>query len=228
MRSCYYSPVKDLVERLNRDAALKGLDLSRFNHPLALSTDWTPLVGGGASFKTRNLHRPGPHRIEFRHSPAYLFFWGFFIVAAAVLLVLQFPGMPMRLRIESATLRALALLGPLLFIVCGSGALILQGHAVFDRSEGFFWSGRKKGGRMPACHCRFDSIAALQILREDISGVDDTTQRYSYELNLVLNNAQRLNVLDHGSLPDVRLAAAEVQKFLPTNPPIWDTTLLNS
>lgn len=131
----------------------------------------------------------------------------------------------MHLRSESATLRTLALLGPVLFIVCGSLALILQGKAVFDRSEGFFWNGRRKGRQMPACHCPLESIAALQILRERISRTDGHPHHTSYELNLVLDNGQRLNVLDHGSLADVRLATAEVQKFLTTNPPVWDTTL---
>ena len=218
--------MSDFVQAKIREVALKDLDLSRFNHPLALKTEWTPLSGVGSTFKTRNLHRIGPHRIEFRHSPGHLFLWGSFILAAAVILVLQLPGMPMDLRSEGAILRSLALLGPILFITCGSLALIFQGKAVFDRSEGFFWHGRRKGPRMPACHCPLKSITALQILRERLSDVDNSSYRFSYELNLVLDDGQRLNVLDHGSLPDVRLAAVEVQKFLPTNPPIWDSTLI--
>lgn len=75
---------------------------------------------------------------------------------------------------------------------------------------------------MPACHCPLESIAALQILRERTSDADGSAGYDSYELNLVLENGERLNVLDHDSLPDVRLAAAEVQKLLASHPPIWD------
>ena len=128
----------------------------------------------------------------------------------------------MDFRSEGNTVRLLGLLGPVLFIVCGSVALILQGRTVFDRSEGYFWSGRRKGHRMPACHCPLESIAALQILRERTSDTDDSLGSDSYELNLVLENGERLNVLDHGSLTEVRLAAAEVQKLLATGAPIWD------
>jgi hypothetical protein len=217
--------MKNLVDALNRDAALRGLDLSRFNHPLASQTAWSPLVGGGATFKTRSLRLINPQRIEFRHSSGYFWFWGFFIVAAAVILILELPGMPLHLRSASATLKTLAALGPVLFIVCGSLALILQGPAVLDRSEGFFWHGRRKGPQLPACHCPLQSIAALQILHKRISRTDGPPHHNSYEMNLVLDNGQRLNVLNHGSLPEMRLAAAEVQKFLTTNPPIWDATI---
>ena len=45
---------------------------------------------------------------------------------------------------------------------------------------------------------------------------------YSYEMNLVLNDGKRLNVVDHGNQAKLREDAQTLATFL--NVPVWDAT----
>jgi hypothetical protein len=49
------------------------------------------------------------------------------------------------------------------------------------------------------------------------------THRYrSHELNVILRDARRLNVIDHGDLEIVRRDAGQLARFLQV--PVWDKT----
>jgi hypothetical protein len=216
--------IKERVTTYLREAAQRRANPARFNHPLALEIEWTPLKGGGATFRTHDLHEMGPDRIEFRQSVGFRLILGFFIVGGAILFVLNLPGMPMHALLNSNLLRAIVMIASALVPLCLMVVLIRPDAVVFDRVEGFFWNGRRKGMQMPARHCALETIAGLQILAEDVSGADTSPGHWSYELNLVLNDGERLNVVDHGSLKDVRAAAERIQMFLPVRPPIWDAT----
>ena len=61
-------------------------------------------------------------------------------------------------------------------------------------------------------------VRALQLLPELVRG--DKSSYYSYELNLVLSDGTRRNVVDHGSLAKLREDAAQLSARL--NLPIWD------
>jgi hypothetical protein len=43
---------------------------------------------------------------------------------------------------------------------------------------------------------------------------------YSYELNLVLDDGRRINVIDHGNLDRLRSDAQPLSRFL--DKPVWD------
>ncbi len=45
---------------------------------------------------------------------------------------------------------------------------------------------------------------------------------YSYELNLVLDDGSRINVVDHGNLDRLRGDAQTLSRFL--DKPVWDAT----
>jgi hypothetical protein len=64
------------------------------------------------------------------------------------------------------------------------------------------------------------SIHALQLLSEFVSGSKNSY--YSYELNLVLDNGSRINVVDHGNLERLRADASTLSQFL--DKPVWDAT----
>ena len=64
------------------------------------------------------------------------------------------------------------------------------------------------------------SIHALQLLSEFISGSKNSY--YSYELNLVLHDGSRINVVDHGNLERLRSDASTLSQFL--GKPVWDAT----
>ncbi len=216
--------IKERVTAYSREAAQRRANPARFEHPLALEIEWTPVRWRGAANRGCVLHEISPDRIEFRLSVGFRLFLGLFIVAGVVLFVLSLPGMPMHALLGSNLLRAIFMIASALVAVCLAVVLIRPDVVVFDRVEGFFWSGHRKGARLPARHCGLEAIAGLQILA-DLSSVSDGPLRWTYELNLVLNDGKRLNVVVHGSLKDVRAAAERIQLFLPARPPIWDANL---
>ncbi|MFB3118125.1 MAG: hypothetical protein ACE1ZP_05110 [Myxococcota bacterium] len=96
---------------------------------------------------------------------------------------------------------------------------------VFDRSLALFWRGRSEPTLMNvgppiASSAPLSSIHALQLLSEFVSGSKNSY--YSYELNLVLNDGRRINVVDHGNLKRLRGDAKTLSQFL--DKPVWDAT----
>jgi hypothetical protein len=74
-------------------------------------------------------------------------------------------------------------------------------------------------------HCRLSDIHAIQLLQEYVStssSSGSSSRYYSYELNLVLKDGNRLNVVDHGKLSLIRTDAEQLGQFL--NVPVWDAT----
>ncbi|MBI4429021.1 MAG: hypothetical protein HY562_07865 [Ignavibacteriales bacterium] len=200
------------------------VDPSRFGDPVALSTQWTPAMGGGANFRTHKLIEVSPYRVEFRSSILTKVFYfvfmifglGFTILVTAALILGKAPAMEMIFP---------ALLGLLFFVV---GVLMFYfGSApiVFDKTTGYFWRGRKSpqdvGDVRSLKHATpLSKIHALQLISEYVRG--NKTSYYSYELNIVLPDGSRLNVVDHGSLEKLRKDAKTLSKFL--GKPIWDAS----
>ena len=96
---------------------------------------------------------------------------------------------------------------------------------VFDKVRGVFWKGRKKPGevfdrRSLKNFTGLEVVHALQIISEYCRG--SKSSYYSYELNLVLKDGKRINVVDHGSIRKLREDAEILSKFLSI--PVWDAT----
>ncbi len=203
-------------------------DPSRFGDSLASQIEWTPARSGGTNFRTHKLISVGPNRIEFRASIgaklfALLFFFlglGFFVALSAS----QFSG-------AAATFFDAGFLVPLLlslvFIVLG-GYLFYSGTKpiVFEKARGVFWKGRKGpdeaiDSRNTGSYVRLDHVHALQLIAEYVSSGKNSY--YSYELNLVLADGKRINVIDHGNLNRIREDARTLSLFL--GKPLWDATI---
>ena len=210
---------------------LKGLvedhepfDPSRLEDPVAQLTAWKPARGGGANFRTRRLVMVTPHRIEFRASVvAKIFFGGFLLGGIGVALgVSAFHFLTGTLSFRTETL--MPVLVGIVFAAVG-GCLLYFGTApiVFDKSRGFFWKGRKT--REGVFHsdssnhfAALEEIHALQLISEYCRG--RKRSYYSYELNLVLRDGKRINVMDHGDCKKLREDADSLSRFLQR--PIWD------
>lgn len=114
----------------------------------------------------------------------------------------------------------------LLFSAIGVGmfysALI---PAVFDIGHGYFCKSRQKPERMidPSKLKRYAELKrvhALQIISEYIK--TKKSSYYSYELNLVLDDGSRLNVVDHGNQSALQADARTLAEFL--KKPLWDAS----
>ncbi len=202
----------------------ESFDPSMFGDPVAEQTDWMPAKRGGANFRTRKLVMVTPNRIEFRASLAAKIFFGSFLLGGM--------GFAVGVSVSHYSTGSFPLnpdtLVPLIagigFAVVG-GFLLYFGTApiVFDKSRGFFWKGRKaRDGVFHSDSTKdfagLEDVHALQLLSEYCRG--SKRSYYSYELNLVLRDGRRINVMDHGDSKKLREDAKTLSQFL--EKPVWD------
>jgi hypothetical protein len=213
------------LKKLAARSAVASVSPSAFNDPLALETEWTPLKSGGANFKTAGLHRVSVSRWEFRSSLGLKLFSAVFVVLGlAVCIVAVNKHWPAS---GSGWDRELFLIGGvgLLFTLAGSWmAYAGSVPAVFDKNHGYFVKSRKKPEHLVnpttlKSYSELKRVHALQLLAEHCKG--DKSSYFSYELNLVLDDGSRINVIDHGNLQAVRQDAAALAEFL--GKPVWDS-----
>ena len=121
---------------------------------------------------------------------------------------------------------AVPLLIGLVFATAG-GCMLYFGAApiVFDKRRGAFWKGRRAPyevvNTVALKHfAELGDIHALQLISEYCRS--DNSSFYSYELNLVLEDGGRINVVDHGDLERLQGDARTLSAFLET--PVWDAT----
>lgn len=194
-------------------------DPAKFNDPIAMQTQWTSAKGGGANFRTHKLIEIDPNRLEFKASIGAKMFYFFFIIMGSIFPVIILINKEF-IRIEML----IFVLFGLVFI--GVGAyLVWYGTApiVFDRYKGCYWKGWKKQdtiqyGSNVKNFTRLDNIHAIQLLSECCRG--SKSSYYSYELNLVLKDGNRINVIDHGNAGKIREDAQTLAKFLGVQ--VWD------
>ena len=217
---------KWIRSRARRQNGGEGFDPSGFDDPVALETEWVPAASGGASFRTHRLVQPSSYRIEFAATfGAKAFYLLFFLVGSGLLFFFLNP-----IRIAQTGFANQDTLVPILvgavFAIVGA-CLYWFGTVprVFDQRLAAFWRGRKEPTPMDLVargnpSAPLSSIHALQLLSEYISGSKNSY--HSYELNLVLNDGRRINVVDHGNLKRLRSDAKTLSQFL--DKPVWDAT----
>jgi hypothetical protein len=200
---------------MNPSSRREAFEPASLHDPVALTTEWTPCNPGGASFRTRALTRYGPHRVGFRPTVGAVLFCAIFAVLGATLLMGALNAT------RSANTRAPVglLSGVGLAFACGGlTALYLTTRPiVFDRELGRFWKAWRTPRPGVDVGVELASIHAVQVISEYCSG---KASFYSYELNLVLTDGARLNVVDHGDLASIRADGEELASFLGV--PLWD------
>lgn len=202
------------------------VDPSVFGDPLALETSWLPAATGGASFCTHRLKQPSGYRVEFQPTAAWKLFCLVFFAVGAGLLV--FEGGRVGLdaaRISSQDAWVPLVVGAVFSVVGACMWWFGSTPRVFDQARAMFWRGRKQPamqgtGGSERSSTPLSEIRALQLVSEYVRG--DKSSYYSYELNLVLADASRINVVDHGNLEHLRADAQTLARFL--DKPIWDAT----
>jgi hypothetical protein len=197
-------------------------DPSSLGDEIAMKTSWSPVKGGGANFQTHHLVEIDPHRTEFRASRGMVLFGGLFMViglGALTIMVLANQEAP------ALTMIFPVLIG-LVFAGIGGGILYFGlAPIVFDKRRGEYWKGRvapyEASNRDGIKHyAKLEGVRALQIISERCQSKNSSY--YSYELNLVLEDGSRKNVIDHGNLERLRADAEKLAAFL--GKPVWDAT----
>lgn len=216
---------KALIEKMQKITREQvSFDPSSFNDQVALQTDWTPAKGGGASFRTHRLVVLSSDRREFRASfGAKLFYLVFLLVGLGVMIAFSYSNLSSGEFVLNAALFMPVLIG-LIFSGVG-GAMFYFGTApiVFDKRKGYFWKGRKVPDEVfdksSIKHfTKLERVHAIQLISEYCRG--NKSSYYSYELNLVLEDGQRINVVDHGNENRLREDAGNLSDFL--GKPVWN------
>lgn len=219
--------VKQLSRKMALSVGANNFDPSRLDDPVAVQTEWTPAKGGGASFRTHNAVKVDPNRLEFRSSvAARVFSMIFFLMGVGILAGFSYVNITQgTLSLNIDTLFPI-LFGLLFAVIGGCLFYFATKPVVFDKRRGSYWKGRKTPD---AAHhmnpvknfARIEDIHALQLIAERVRG--DKRSYTSYELNLVLNDGNRINVVDHGDNNKLREDARTLSRFL--DKPVWDATL---
>jgi hypothetical protein len=217
--------LKKLIEKLkSMTTGGVSFDPSTLGDPVAMRTEWNPAKGGGASFCTHKLVTVNSNRMEFRASiGAKLFYLVFLIAGLGVMFA--FSGAKLSSGGFAFDMETIMPLSIGLIFSCVGGCLLYFGTApiVFDKRRGYFWKGRKSPAevsdkRSLKHFAQLDEIHALQLISEYCSG--DKSSYYSYEMNIVLKDGQRINVVDHGKQSKLKDDAGVIAGFLGV--PVWD------
>lgn len=199
-------------------------DPSQLGDDVAMRTTWTPEKGGGANFRTHKLVEVRPYRLEFRATTgARLFYMVFILMGIGVFIGFSFKkATSIEFSFDMSMMISLALC----LIFTGAGGFMLYfgtSPIVFDKTKGAFWKGRKSPDevfdrRDIKDFAQFDRIHALQLISEYVRG--SKSSYHSYEMNLVLENGHRINIVDHGDKDRLREDAKTLSAFLER--PVWD------
>lgn len=189
--------------------------------PIAAKTEWGPLVHGGSSFKARCLVQTQPERFEMQASKAMALFCSVFIGIGVLACA---GGVWLFLRHAEEMIIAILMLSGFSFAM-GGAFLYRVGHTpiVFDRAKGCFWRDRKSPDQVfdPTTvkdYTPLSNIHAIQLLSERVRTKESSF--ISYELNLVLKDASRRNVVDQADIASLRKDADTLARFLGV--PVWD------
>ena len=196
----------------------------QFNDPLAAQVEWGPLKGGGTNIRTHKLVADGLQQMRFVATVgAWIFYTIFLLVGLGLMIAMSISSTSFKIE------TMVAILIGLVFALIGGGLLYFGTRPiVFDKQSGFFWKGYKAPDQVfdkrALKHCtELANIHALQIVSESCRSKNGSY--YSYELNLVLKDGTRMNVVDHGNLKKLREDTAALAQFLGN--PVWDSTRLN-
>jgi len=214
----------------------ENFDPSELNDPVALKTYWVSTGASASSNRTHKLVQINSNRIEFKASfQEKAASFSFFIIGALVVFAPIYGFIFHIYGLISDTSVVLSMIGMgLIFMSAGAYLFYIAiKPIVFDKKDGYFWKGRVEPKNVLIKKSIDDDwvalnkIHALQLINRRIRGSTDTdghrsSSYYSYELNLVLDDGTRLNVLAHGNKYFIIEDAKVLSKFL--QKPIWNTT----
>lgn len=192
--------------------SVKKVNSSIFGDPVATETEWGAANRFGLGFCTHRLVQVTPDRVEFRATMGLNLFLALGIIPALAVLPIaasRHSQGKVDLDFEMAAILA---------IVVGSVLGTLWLRVIWGRPRVFDkqWDRYSKGHKGTA----LGTIHALQILLKHEGG--DRNSFHTHELNLVLKNGERINVIDHGNKSAVQEDAGTLGAFL--DRPVWDGT----
>lgn len=182
----------------------------------------SPLVGGGASFKTNVLVNESSSKIFYKPSIGVAIFSFIFLAVGLGVLFLGIKPV-FKNGFDYASIEWFLILFGTVFASAGGFMFyIFYKPRVFDKHLGYYYKAYKPNIhntkiKKSKTFTPLKSIVAIQIIGEHVKS--DEGSYKSFELNLVLVDASRKNVVDHGNLKSIIIDAEVLSAFL--NVPIW-------
>lgn len=203
-------------------AGVKTVDPIIFDHPLAQKTEWTPKAPGGSNFKTRTLVSESSSILYYKGSTG-LFIFGLIFTIFPLLFVIPFFFVTDN-DVGKDGFSYVWIMIPIIFFIIG--LFILRSslkRKYLDKSAGYFYTSRKKavyGIQVTPKKdwIKLSEIKALQILSERVSSKNGSYR--SYEINAILADATRHNIVDHGKYETIQSDAKTIADFLGV--PCWN------
>jgi hypothetical protein len=202
---------------MSKKSGSTALDASKLKDPIASQTEWTPVKCRGTRFKKLALKVKSKDRVEFVASWRFILTCLSLVVAGALLAFLFVEAEYLYWKIYLCYF-----FGAL--IAAAGIALFLWGSVpyVFDKQSGYCWKGRKNARQVinkgdSNALTILNEIHAIQLVSDYFDG--SSTPYYTYQLNLVLKDANRRNVINHGKQNAVEQDAEKLAQFLDV--PIW-------
>jgi len=202
------------------------------DNPMAGRVQWVPTGSGGSNIRTHKLVRISPLKMVFRPTIQVRLFTGIFVLVGLVIMAIPV--------LADDAPWWIALVGLLFAAIGGLMYHQMTRPSVFDMEKLWFWKGKMPQTAQEVEErentAPLDRVLAVQVLRQYCMSSSARTRNanrhatgrslnqgyYSYELNLVLDDATRINVTNHGNHRALVRDARQLAEFLDV--PLWDAS----
>ena len=192
-------------------------------------TEWTPLHGGGQNFKSHTLVKVSDDRLVFKRSLSSSIFYGLTILAGLITMGLSIFGSLLGMSHSENPLYGIAF--GLLFVGVGVYLYIKGAPTInLDRKLKALWKGRVEASAVINKssidgYTPLNKLHAVQVIEESVSGSGDedngrSNSYDSYEVNLVMSDGKRVNILDHGNKKAIDEDSKTIASLFKV--PLWD------
>ena len=178
-----------------------------------------PLNSGGSNFKTHLLVEKKRGILEFIPSIGFIIFISIFLIVGLVFLSVILYKLFISQDYNFELSHILFGLLPIVFITV-SVYMMYENFKPnqFNKTSNRYTKGHQKNViKKSSIDIPLSKIIALQLIGEIVTGNDNSYS--SFELNIVMDDGERFNVIDHGNLKSLIRDAEWLSEFL--NVPIW-------
>ena len=205
------------------------LDPCYFDDPVAMRTGWDPLSPGGSRHTTNRLREIAPQVLSFqptayRHYQSLVHLLALLVFANMLIVSLLRDELNINRPDEWWVISALVqiLVGCGVTLVLLNRSIVADGNAAQVRLglprlkwlNQFPWLQKLLCRSVP-----FAEIHSIQLLDEEVRNPREQ-MFWSYELNLVLCDGKRINLIDHRDQREIRWDAGDLSRMMDV--PIWD------
>ena len=205
------------------------LDPRYFDDPVAMRTGWAPMSPGGFRRTLHRLREIAPQVLSFqptayRHYQTFVYLGSLLAFGNVLIASLLRNELNINRHEHWWVIQLLAQI----LVGCCVTLFLLNRSIVIDGNTAEVRLGLPRLGwlnRLPWLQglvCRsvpFAEVHSIQLLDEEVRRTSES-MFWSYELNLVLSNGKRINLIDHGNQREIRWDAGDLSRMIDV--PIWD------